>query len=466
MSRAWSAFLFFHAGAVVLDATERWQRPHVALAMLGCAGVLLWAPGRLRRYTDVAWLVVSAAPLLVLAPDLANHRNLTLYVNAVLLGAWAVGSWRARGFLAFDDTLFSAAAPVLRASVCVVYFFAGFHKLNRDFLFEPAVSCAGWFAVHLGQPWLAPGAPPTGAWVTALAFLVVAWELGLAAALLMGAPRGRARRVALWAAWLLHGLLALSGFYDFSALMFALLWTFVPAELLAGDDRLVDRARQGAAWVLAGGLGAGALLLFVPPALERLADLLQGAVLNAALLWCAVPLMQGWRSRPSGPPVPPSPSMPSPGPLWLAPALLAVFASSNYLGLRTAGTFSMFSNLRTERGQGNHLLVPADHPLVLGRFQHDVVWIEALEARASPPGPPLDGLGLPRVELDRHLERWRAQGLSPVRAIIRGEDGVRHALPDLTLAPGFTEPRHPWAMRLLDFRPVQPDPARPNACRW
>lgn len=474
-ARWWSTFLFFHAAAVVLDATERWERPQVALGMLAFAALLLWAPARVRRYADVAWLVGSAMPLLVLAPDLANHRNLTLYVNAVLLCAWAAQSLRTRAWAPFDDALFAAVTPVLRFSVAVVYFFAGFHKLNGDFLLEPEVSCAGVFVGNLGQQWFGAGAPvlPAGAWVGPVAFAVVAWELASAFVLPLSAPNGRLRRVTLCGAWALHGVLALSGFYDFSALMFALLWTFVPPSLVLAEPgassvaaSLERTARQGASWVLAGGLVAG-LILFAWPSWEPLAHLLQGALLDLALLRCAVPLLFAWRALPQ--PVLAAPStaaVPIGRGLWLAPAALALFASSNYLGLRTAGTFSMFSNLRTEGGFSNHLLIPADHPLVIGTFQRDLVWIDALDTRALLARDSLAGMAVPRVELERHLATWRAGGASPVRAIIRDEHGIRHDLPDLTRAAAFIEPRHPWAMRLLDFRPVQPDPRRPNACRW
>jgi len=44
--------------------------------------------------------------------------------------------------------------------------------------------------------------------------------------------------------------------------------------------------------------------------------------------------------------------------LWIFPGLVALNGFSPYLGLKTETSFSMFSNLRTEGGQNNHLFMP------------------------------------------------------------------------------------------------------------
>jgi len=51
---------------------------------------------------------------------------------------------------------------------------------------------------------------------------------------------------------------------------------------------------------------------------------------------------------------------------------------TSYLGLRTAGNFSMFSNLRTEGPGSNHLLLGAN-PLKRGHYQEDAVHILAID---------------------------------------------------------------------------------------
>ncbi len=459
----WRALVLFHAGAVALDATERWAHPSLAMTWLAAGALMAAVPERMLRLLVVPWLLASSVPLLLWAPELANHRNLTLYVNALLLVGWGGACWRARRPTGFDARAVDAVAPALRASVVVVYLFAGFHKLNADFLTQPEVSCAGWFVDKLAGQWLGVTPLMPGWLVVALASCVVAVELGLAIALSVRSE-GALRRRALTVAFALHAALALAVFYDFSALMFALLWLFVPAPLLDGDPRLERRLAQALGLVLAAGAGAGGLL-WLSGSAERFVHPLQGGALVLAVLHCAVPLWRRWRQRTFQPVSQALPRMPRG--LWAAPALLALFAGSNYLGLRTAGTFSMFSNLRTEAGRSNHLLIPADHPLVLWDFQRDVVWVEALDERARARGEVAVGEGLPRVEWVKHLRRWQGSGLTGVKAVLREADGVQHAYDDLTehaaLGP---QPSGPWASRLLDFRPVQPSAEAPNRCRW
>ncbi len=176
-----------------------------------------------------------------------------------------------------------------------------------------------------------------------------------------------------------------------------------------------------------------------------------------------MPIVRAWWRAPAAIATPSH----APIALWLAPALLALFAASNYLGLRTAGTFSMFSNLRTEAGESNHLLVPAEHPLVVADHQRDVIWIDALDPEIEEyEGRQLAGLGLPRFELARLVDRWRDEDVGPVRARLRDARGEVHEIPDLTRAPEWTAVDTWWPRWLLDFRPVQRDPRQPNACRW
>jgi hypothetical protein len=59
--------------------------------------------------------------------------------------------------------------------------------------------------------------------------------------------------------------------------------------------------------------------------------------------------------------------------LLLFPLIVLLNGFSPYLGLKTETSFAMFSNLRTEGGISNHLIVPANSQLF--GFQKDVVEI-------------------------------------------------------------------------------------------
>ena len=65
--------------------------------------------------------------------------------------------------------------------------------------------------------------------------------------------------------------------------------------------------------------------------------------------------------------------------IWAMPALLVLNGMSPYLGLKTETSFSMFSNLRTEGKQPNHLFVPSW--IKLTALQDDLVEVSASDNR-------------------------------------------------------------------------------------
>lgn len=61
-----------------------------------------------------------------------------------------------------------------------------------------------------------------------------------------------------------------------------------------------------------------------------------------------------------------------PGYMLVFIALLFLLGAAPYLGLRTAGTFSMFSNLHTEGNVSDHILLRSN-PIEVWGYQEDVV---------------------------------------------------------------------------------------------
>jgi len=137
---------------------------------------------------------------------------------------------------------------------------------------------------------------------------------------------------------------------------------------------------------------------------------------------------------------------------------------TSYLGLRTAGNFTMFSNLRTEGPASNHLLL-SGNPVKLWHYQEDVVRFIRIDDRRSRIGyqyQPLEGSLLPVVEFRKLIYRWTKAGAAvPMTFEYRG---TIHSTTDITRDPEWETRSRDWAMRLLDFRVIQPN--GPNACRW
>ena len=333
-ARGWAVAAGFHLTLTDVRHLD-WLVPNV---LLGLAAVALLlrpvAPGR-----PLGWLVWLAGlvgltwPLLLLGDQLTQSVHLAGMAVATLLCARPG-----------EDRLHARA---IRWGTLVVYGVAAFHKLNADFL-DGSVSCATGGVRLLGDNWgiaLAPS-PLDPFWPA----LFLAAELSLVI-LFRLAPR--------WAvplALTLHVPLTIVFAPAFAWVMVAGYPCFFRDEDLAALTRRL-RAKRG--WVLGMGLGLGTvnLLLYfrdhwvVYPAWQ-LGEM--GVWVMAVAAWVGL-----------GPTSPVRPTAwREPGRsknrwrAWLVVALFLLDATTPYLGLQFHHTAAMLSNLRTDRGCWNHLLVP------------------------------------------------------------------------------------------------------------
>ncbi len=509
-----STFALLYMTALFLELAERWTYPVFTLVTLLLAALLVRTG--ITRVTFLIFLVVTTSHfLLVQSPDVANHVNVAIYCNVLMMAGIVYSLIRSRAFPADDDG-FELIRPVLQISMILVYALAGFHKLNADF-FDPAVSCVADLVGDLtrmvssrvaGVPTrlvllagilllvhallsarsargalpvalragaigatllaavlvfkLAPAIPPAAVAtaVLAMALVVILWEL--IGGPLLSLPRLQAPVLAF--SWTMHATLALIGFVDFGAFALALLFTFVPPsyrELLAARVHLpvvgrpVHRANLYFALCVMAGISAGLGRRLIGGMLFNLAALVFiWPMVSAAVApppkpaWTGVPIARGLTPR------------------WMFvfPVLLSLHGFTSYFGLRTAGNFSMFSNLRTEGALSNHFLL-GRNPLKLWDYQEDVVRFIRIDDRRARIGyqyQPLEGSLLPVVEFRKLIYAWtRAGATIPLTFEYRG---TMHSTSDVTNDPVWRTRARDWDMRLMDFRVIQPD--APNACRW
>jgi hypothetical protein len=509
-----STFALLYMTALFLELAERWTYPVFTLVTLLLAALLVWIG--ITRVTFLVFLVVTTSHfLLVQFPDVANHVNVAIYCNVLMMTGIVYSLVRSREVPTDDDGL-ELMRPLLQLSMILVYAVAGFHKLNADF-FDPAVSCvadllgdltrmvrsrvagvptrlvllAGILllvygllsarstrrfrspAVRVGVIGtallgallvfkLAPAIPPA-AMTTALlamAVVVILWEL--IGGPLLAVPRLQAPVLAF--SWTMHATLALIGFVDFGAFALALLFTFVPRpyrDLLAGQLRVplvgrpVHRAHLYFALCVLAGISAGLGRRLIGGMLFDLAALV--------FIWPLVSAAVAPSPRPAWTGVPITERLTPPW-MFVFPVLLLLHGLTSYLGLRTAGNFSMFSNLRTEGARSNHLLL-GGNPLKLWDYQEDVVRfirIDDQRARIGYQYQPLEGRLLPVVEFRKLIYAWTRTGATiPLTFEYRG---AIHSTSDITNDPVWRTRARDWEMRLMDFRVIQPD--GPNSCRW
>lgn len=426
----------------------------VAVALL-----LVWRP----RWTQLLGLLaaIMLTRYMIAMPVAGNNKMIAAFMNAGILIIGAHALLRYNTTADIRDNIYEHMRVVGRALLAVMYFYGIFHKINTDFL-DPRVSCA----VALYMP-LADGfglednlvGKYLAIWSTfvveAIAIVALYWKRYFAVGLLL--------------ALMFHFVIPISvysWYMDFSSLVLALYILSVPREVSAQFyDRCAHlfrllRDRFGSVGqalpfgiVIGGAVALVAVLASVSPqpsiapshayqSVWVLMWVVYGGVTMLLLADAALRHLP-WRG-----PVGPA------RPLWLyaVPAVLFVISAAPYVGLRTEASIAMFSNLHTEGGTTNHLVIT--QPWDVFPYQRDVAMIKASS------DPDLQGyadrnLGLVMFTLNEKLRK------KPDHWVTFELNGVRHERATAASLGSHTH-ANAWERKLLIFKPV--DYSRPKVC--
>lgn len=445
-------FNFLWAASVVIHI---WNRSRgfgidLGLTMTGVistvtflvALVLMVWPGSVRLLC--AFAAIQLIHVVVDLPYTADHWVLMAFVDVlILLSAAKVGGADKDARLA---ALWDDLGPSVRLIFVICYAAAPLSKINSGF-FDPAVSCGTLFESILGQ--LVP-IPPFGRYVIIGTTLLA--EGGIALGVLIPRMRSNAIRLAL----LFHffvSLLPVIRVFDFSVVVFASMLFFAPPDV---TDRLRARwipfaaafpvfqkaqVRRGLGIAMA--IATAVFVVVIAPHL----DVHVSVPLTFIVFTCfgVFVVYNGLRSV--GAPQPNTSGRPYFGLSRRSHAAVLVIAIitvvSPYVGLKTAGVFTMFSNLRTEQGETNHYFLPS---VSIFGYQDDLVEVVSSndEVLAS----------LKERQLLVPFEALRRQvgeGTGIEVTYLRGGETVTHT-PEKP-APGLTPLGHGLDSWLL-FRPI------------
>lgn len=371
----WFLFLFFH----LLISSPYWLKignnflnaSHIFFQLTGLA-VLVFAILSFIHPQKIIFFAVSILAFALMKvdvlPRVPNHIHLTLIVILTLLASLALFP---RSNSSPEDRIgawFAQVKPLLQLELLLVYFFTVLHKCNYDF-FNPAVSCGAslYHDIVRHYPFL-PVSP-----MADLAIIYASFGLELVIPFLLIIPR--TRMIGILTGLVFHYLLAFHSndfIMSFSAETFALYALFLPVEyidkvweIMRHPARMLERAVVLVAALVVLML---AFLLLTQHHLEivqRNWYRLMGWILDITFLaWYlyGIVVMGGllsaylhFRGRSfTGRSIRPETTF-----LLLFPLLLLVNGFSPYLGLKTATTFSMFSNLYVECERNNHFFMPS-----------------------------------------------------------------------------------------------------------
>ncbi len=461
LCRSWAIAGVFH---FLTFHDWRWQ------GISGCILICL-AMAVLRRPTPLLFGCFLATDIVAVGMRMGpvpNHILFSLLMNAVMLigliAAW-VRNKRHSPLEDLGSQWLLTVAPIIRMAVVILYFFTVFHKINQAY-FNPDVSCGSSMLREISIMY--PIIPSGGLMDTFAIYGTLVIEALIP--ILMIIPRTR----------LLGGVLALGfhamlslhphpGIYSFTATIVSLLSWFIPTAFFVTlrPSTLAKRVLM-ALWGICAGLVMFALLAGNVPALNHLLPIGSKlgfsigyyGILVYSIALVVIYVQVGWRHLSALEAAAPAGGSVSQRLLFACPvcALLMLIGMQPYLGLRTRMCFSMFSNLQTEGGVGNHLVMP--QALQQTRWQNELVLI----SNSTDPGIAAIAARhhrIPILELSRRVRESRA-GYSTTfiynnttYTCRSGEASTYTVLPEVN---GF-------GRRYLYFRSVGPDPST-VPCQW
>ena len=425
-SYLWAAGTLFH-----LASYGEWRNPGIEVA------VAFWL--LLRPRSTVALVAAAAVQIqntFAGAPYIPNHWLFVALVNATLIGATLLLAVKHRRITVDRGALYDIVAPAVRLAVFGLYFFAVFHKLNADW-FNPDVSCGTFF--YDAEAARVSFLPQTQAFRIGAIYAALGCEALIP--LLLAFRQTRHAGILVGVAF--HGLLGISPilpFYNFSALLLPLFALFLaPAFVAAAYERLDKRFLR--------------VVLVTMPALFLLCALLRRRGLDIpgggdpfVFFWTiyGLALMVAFVLLARRISLPRDASdgfftLREPA-FALLPIVVFLNGATPYLGLKTELSWAMFSNLRTEGGTSNHLIVPAS--LQPFGYQRDLVQLTRssssyLRRRGG------DSRLLPYFELRRH----------PDHSVSYTQAGTVHTYKRISDDPKF-RPLPYLLGKFMLFRPV------------
>lgn len=444
---------------------RQYWRWHIAMNVSLLSGYVLCGKPRYRDYFFLGFLLFTIFTVAEGLPAGANHKMVLGFVSCLLLPQQIQRCMHDGGSDKTTSAITAATAHalnVVRWAVIIMYFFAGFHKINHDFLFEPTVSCAFdkiWYYLEL-MGYEDYSKLPRWMLYTPHSVLIVE----MIPPVLWFINDAKLQKIAVANMILLHLILLPMGFADFGSIAQSFLILFVPPKVFATSG-LPLRYFFYMAMIFVFFESLTMLHWFLTddddvPFFETEVGLV---LFGYGIMWCFLFQSAQWMGR--GVKVYCPKSFVS----RCAIAFFIFFAMNPYLGLRTAGNLTMFSNLRTEGPTSNHLLF-RNNPLKVFGFQEDVA--EILEAHDVFRERFEEGDIMPRIMLERELQILafaHKKGLMkiPNISLKLNYGGTIYETEDLLNDPEFDvfrQKRPFWQEKFILMRHIQKE--GPQECTW
>jgi hypothetical protein len=371
----WAIASLFHM------ATNRMFTIELHYFLLSAAAVyLMFKPSSIIRL--LIFIALQLYEVFNELPMGSNHWIFAAFVNLTILQALFYLVIKHKSFRIDRVQFLETFAPIVRIELIILYFFVVFHKLNTDF-FTTEVSCASDFYVAQN----AYSILPSSTHILALnAYLTIFIEALIPILLCIR----RTRNWGLLIGLVFHCVIAynpINGFYDFSSVIFALYFLFTSYRF---SNKLysVYKAAYNRKFFVKAQLPSFSYMKLGVFLLIFLSGLLVVHLLTTGfhdyfrhVIWTAFSFsfiaifITAMLTRDTKTGASDRAFSIAHASFLIIPLLVFLNGISPYLGLKTESSFAMFSNLRTEGGVSNHLIVPAS--VQIFDYQKDLVEIKS-----------------------------------------------------------------------------------------
>lgn len=336
---------------------------------------LMLRPGSLVRLGVLA--AFNAIAIYHKAPDYNNHTFIVFTLDLAIVTILLVHAFQSRKNKHIDrQRVWNTLGPVVALTIVFLYFWGFFHKLNTGF-FDREISCAvvQLFRLHEREIFGIPLAfIPTAEWMQiGTIYGTVIIEVLIPLLLVFK----RTRLAGVLTSGLFHFFLGFS-YPAFSTIMYSMLIAFIPESFFdtmgswwraSRLHRLVLRIAKPEQWRLIRRIVEYTLMVLCLLLVFMLHKILMPGSWDTKLrhgFWAIIGLVSltvflitlfKYIKAPRG--------STAHNPIWpgwafiIFPLLVIANGLNPYLGIKSTQSFAMYSNLWTEHGKSNHLIVPA-----------------------------------------------------------------------------------------------------------
>ena len=373
-------------------------------------------------------------------PRLANHATIEFFIEIAILSLlfFRFFNWKVKIPPQFIGYLF-------RVAVVTIYFYTGFHKLNTDF-FNPCVSCVNEINNYILGNFIGNKViiPDSVSLLFQYATIVIEMILPF------GLFFHQTRKITAILLLIFHFYLNFAVYADFSALaLFLILGSILDYESKTMNQKIIQSLKYYVLFTL---LAFATRQLMIKYNFNPYYfGFIEGSIFNIGWIIFMYLFFKNYESKTY------SYQKNFTLPLSVCFILISFWTLRTYLGLGNSGNLTMFSNLSTEKGSSNHLLINTKYTKIVNLEEDNVLILKLHDTLNK---HKLENFRIPISEFQFLSNDWSKRYKIKLNCDLVYKKDTLH-IDDLKNS-SFSETK--WWYKYLYFRKIQTE--GPMKCQW